>query len=122
MTPLECLNKALEKLNHPDSWTKGTMARDEHGKPIGPKSTAAVSWCVIGALNSLRPTGYNRTKNWIDIDISLCKLRGAILETVVKNNQPGWRMGGISIDDWNDHPDTNHEMIVDILQKTRENL
>jgi hypothetical protein len=40
----------IELLSDPEKWTQKALARDKNGEPVSPLSSAAVSWCVLGAL------------------------------------------------------------------------
>ena len=44
------LEGALRVLASPGHWTSGALARDAAGDPCGPRSPAAVSWSLEGAL------------------------------------------------------------------------
>jgi hypothetical protein len=96
--------KAYEILANPESWTKGSYARNAEGKTCNPKE--GVSFCVVGAL----------FKKWEDkddpIDTPLflrdqCRLR----EYLQKND-----LTKDSVSYWNDTKAT-HEDVIRILKE-----
>lgn len=114
---LEILNSLIERLKCPLRWTKKRTARDKSGLAVHSTDPNAASWCVSGALISVAWDDYN----WFN----RTELHSLILETIIMSNQPGGGYsanGSIAISDWNDHPDTTHEMVMDILHKTKEKL
>ena len=42
--------KILELLDRPEKWTKEAFARNSSGEGVDSDSTAAVSWCLEGAM------------------------------------------------------------------------
>jgi hypothetical protein len=51
--PLErkIVERARALIARPETWAQGEFARDAHGEPVSWRSTAAVQFCVWGALN-----------------------------------------------------------------------
>lgn len=48
---------ARKKIENPENWTQGELARNINGKPVPVKDTSAVQWCLIGAIQ--HGTNYN---------------------------------------------------------------
>jgi hypothetical protein len=49
---VEVIAGALEIMAAPETWTRGTLARDSQGAPISPFAPGAVRFCAIGALRN----------------------------------------------------------------------
>jgi hypothetical protein len=52
MDDVEILRRARKRLRRPESWTRGSFARDVHGEPAYVNSDEAISWCAIGAVRA----------------------------------------------------------------------
>lgn len=50
MKTSEYLKAARAVIDRPEKWTKKTMARDSHRRPVPPSSAEAVRFCSVGAL------------------------------------------------------------------------
>jgi hypothetical protein len=50
MTTKQVLSRARRTIQNPERWTKGTMARDRHGKPVASYDKSACQWCATGAI------------------------------------------------------------------------
>jgi hypothetical protein len=46
----EILTSARALIRRPECWTRGALARDAHGGPVGATAPAAVQWCAVGAV------------------------------------------------------------------------
>ena len=79
-----------ELLSDPSRWTKGHLARDASGVPIDYFSKSAVCWCQTGASYSLNSISETR---WLK-------------NTVAKTYGVSTAM------DFNDRPNTTHEMLM----------
>jgi hypothetical protein len=51
------LNAAADLLAKPNGWCQGTLARDANGTPVEPESLEACSFCAIGAIEKIAPSG-----------------------------------------------------------------
>jgi hypothetical protein len=49
---VEVIAGALEIMAAPETWTRGTLARDVQGAPVSPFAPGAVRFCAIGALRN----------------------------------------------------------------------
>jgi hypothetical protein len=49
---VEVIADALEIMATPETWTRGTLARDAQGAPVSPFAPGAVRFCAIGALRN----------------------------------------------------------------------
>ena len=50
MTTSEILKAAREKIQDPDHWTQGSLARNAFGMKTYPFAENAVKWCATGAV------------------------------------------------------------------------
>lgn len=53
MTTLETLKAARKKIEKPENWTQGELARSAKGNGVRPESSLAVCWCASGAMMSI---------------------------------------------------------------------
>lgn len=79
-------------LSNPDRWTKKASARNRFGTPVSPYNSSAISFCVLGAAEHC-----NTSK------LQLMKLRDHLrpVPTIIA---------------WNDHPETTHQSMLDVLK------
>ena len=54
MTTLEILKAARAKIESPERWTRGCLARDEFGDEVPPNLSVARKWCLVGACDDIR--------------------------------------------------------------------
>lgn len=47
--------KIKELLKNPESWTRGTYAKDAKGEGVMSRDAKAVCWCLLGALYRCYP-------------------------------------------------------------------
>lgn len=50
MTDLELLQQARTLIEHPEHWTRDTLARDAYGAWTGCRDRGAAAWCAVGAV------------------------------------------------------------------------
>lgn len=86
--------KAYELLAKPEKWTTGVYAKDAAGRECCYNSTAAVCWCLVGAVRNVYGEGTYACQ------AALAKI--------------GAKVGQIPL--WNDHEAT-HQDVVDLLVK-----
>lgn len=53
------LRDAADLIEPPGRWTRGTLARDEHGLPVAAESPDAVCWCALGAVQRVASADTN---------------------------------------------------------------
>lgn len=108
---LEILNRARVLICEPKSWSKMSMARDEHGIGCDPAGPYAKSFCLLGAVH--RADTEFRAYIYSDVIMQLQRdLRMA----------PNWspRSGGLA--DYNDGGNRTHEEVLALLDNTIERL
>lgn len=77
MTTKEILIAARAKIDAPERWTQGVVARNADGHPTYISAENAVCWCIAGAITSvggddvacgvfLRATGTKHIGKWND--------------------------------------------------------
>lgn len=49
----EFLQLSRDRITDPGHWTQHVMARNQQGGPEEPRSQQAVSWCAMGAMESI---------------------------------------------------------------------
>ncbi len=52
MTLYEALVASRKKIENPENWMQGALARDANGALVEPASKRAVCWCAIGAIQA----------------------------------------------------------------------
>lgn len=95
-TPASLLTSAREALTDPRRWTKGHMALDKRGYSVYAADPTAVCWCLMGALE-VPAIGWSEAHQEAYI-------------TLVK-------MLGMGVSEFNDHPNTTHQMVLDVLDQ-----
>lgn len=85
--------KAYELLANPENWTKGNFAKDANNNRVSIDSPSAVKWCLDGALMKCY-----KNNSYLDMYRKLQTEH----QNIVK---------------WNDHPHTNHAMVIALLKK-----
>jgi hypothetical protein len=98
MTTKEMLTEARSLIKK--GWTQGSFAKDVNGNEVDPKSSQAVSWCSLGAMEAACYCPRDSRLPILDI------LRRAA--------------GTCVISDWNDHPNTTKEEILAAFDKAIE--
>jgi hypothetical protein len=53
VTPLEVLKAARKRIEKPEAWTTGSLARTFLGFDVGEQHPDACCWCAIGAVYSV---------------------------------------------------------------------
>ena len=90
-TTLEILRAARAKIERPECWTKGELARDAAGNSVTPDSAEAVCWCPVGAIHASTLIGHER----------FCARH------VIVNAIDSLNIGG-----WNDAPERTHAEVL----------
>jgi hypothetical protein len=98
MTTLETLKAARQTLTPLEAWTKGDNARDQDGARVDPQDPRATCWCLIGAI--AMQGHYSSVASY------------EIRQTLVKDGRCD------SIAAFNDDPDTTHDDVLGLLDKT----
>lgn len=91
--------KPSELLASPSSWSRGELARGPDGKRLDWYDPNACSWCVLGALYKCFGDRPERFGNYAE--------RHALRDVI----------GGGSIQQWNDDPETTHADVLATLRK-----
>ena len=92
-TPQAILNAAADLIER-TGWTQGHYAHDKDGHPCQPRSSSAVCFCALGALEAQRLND---------------EQMGSAHEELA------WRVGA-SVSLWNDHPDRTKEEVIAALR------
>ena len=74
MTNYEILIAARAKIDTPQKWCTGTLAKDLLGKSCTPGSESAVQYCAIGAIHSLGEISYLFREYAYDVLRSACSI------------------------------------------------
>lgn len=115
-TAKEILIEARAKIQNPENWTKGVYARAKSGKETLPNSKDAVSYCSIGAIFSVLNfsssvdscyISYQQQKEYYVAFASLTDCMSEI---------SGSRVLTLSL--FNDDPNTTHEEILDLFDRS----
>lgn len=86
-TTLDILREALETVSDPGRFTQGAIARNRDGQTCSPISTAAVKWCVVGAIQrAAHPNGLSDPAF-----LALHKEHGEVSAAIVNNGPDGRR-------------------------------
>lgn len=100
MTVKEILIAAKAKIDTPEKWAKNAAAYDEHGYPCDRYEGRAVSWCSLGAIDAVIDPCERHGTWWV---------REALRDIV-----------GLSIAEWNDHPDRTHAEVMAAFDRAIE--
>jgi hypothetical protein len=103
-------DRAWKLLSDPSKWTKETLARDIHGKPVLPCEKTAVSWCVNGALMKVYGLDHTKTLRWATHHARAEKVFDLNPKYVALQHEVGF------IPYWNNDTAT-HAEIVEALKK-----
>lgn len=82
-------------------WCQGVSARDDRDRPVGPRGSAAVAWCITGAIYASLETSTFDAHYWGSTD--------AVLESLGVS-----RVVGLAT--WNDRPERTQAMVVEALE------
>lgn len=82
MTPKEILIAARAKIEAPERWTQNVEARDINGYPVDLSSRAAVCWCSVGALNTVK----SPYPQWLAAWNALWQAFGGKYGTITRHN------------------------------------
>jgi hypothetical protein len=99
VTLAEVLRAARAKIATPETWTKRAFARDIASVRVFARSTSAVCWCAIGAIDSL------------DITADDACAAGEAGEALVAANR------GRAVSYFNDDPRTTHANILALYDR-----
>ena len=99
-TALGVLIAARAKIEDPKNWTKGTPARDSHGRKTLATNPDACMFCMIGALDSAIGS--------LGSESAFMDAADALLPFIPN----GW-----GIPDYNDHESTDHADVLAIFDK-----
>lgn len=108
---LDVLVAARKLIEKPENWTKDTYARDSDRNPIWYIDPKACTFCLVGAV--CRVLGLAVFTETI-YDRILIALREILFELY------GARYDGPA--EFNDDPDTSHEKVLELIDKTIERL
>lgn len=103
MNTVELLESAKALIIDPDRWTKSEYARSVNYEACSPNSDAAFCWCALGAV---RKAGDFRSDGNPGRDY---------LEKVIASDGKY-----ISVDDFNDLPDTTHSDVISLFDRAIE--
>lgn len=79
---LEDLQAVRRKIEDPEHWTSWAFARDRYGRPVGPRDSTAVSYCIYGAMGVV--AGVTTTKRFValsDCILPICPDPGWVNDT-----------------------------------------
>lgn len=109
MEPIDCLRKTKEYLADPKRWHKGSAANE-----------SGDAYCLIGAVSVSRFwigdhfAGYEEYN--IDDDVKVGNVISEVFKTL-RSLVPDEYEGGNIIANFNDHPDTTHEDIMNLINQ-----
>lgn len=93
-TTREVLEKARELIATPERWTKGALARDEHGIEVPTCCDDAYCWCMGGAISAVSENG-SVYRSW------------GVVERIVS----------MHIDKFNDAPERTHAEVLEAFDR-----
>lgn len=105
-TPKDILIETCDLLDK-KGWTKEAGARDKDGNLIGVTSSKAASFCIVGALTRAANNfgGYSRVQR-----------------TKLRTEFKIQKITEYPVIFWNDHKAKNKQEVLDVLQKTIDQL
>ena len=109
----DVLSKTLQTIKDPNNWTKSFEAITKNGIDVRPEDPEATTYCLYGALR----------KTLIEMNvIGDRKLYMNVFNEIEKNILHETGPLKDPIFDFNDAPETKHEDVIHILEKTIANL
>lgn len=95
MKSSEVLRRARARIEKPENWTKGALARYATGERTVESAAPGVTcWCALGALDWAEPVGWFR-------------VYGRVCEAI----------GGPDLPRWNDAPERTHAEVLDAFDR-----
>ena len=89
----------------PEQWTKNTSARDGRGMRCSVWASDAVCFCIFGTIDRVsRPDPLSSARDGTE-------LTHALEEWLPPN------LADYSLDEFNDDPDTTHQMVLDLYDR-----
>lgn len=67
----EVLRKARAKIEKPENWTQGQLARDPSGEPTSVSDPDAASWCLLGAVRSTQESPEVRISARLALEVAM---------------------------------------------------
>lgn len=111
MTTLEDTRKVRDKLSRNSRWCKGDAAKDSRHMPVRPIHPDACQWCLAGAIS--RVTSGYRPNQEHGHHTRFCRAYNAISEHIERYK---------SVEEFNDAAETEHQDILNLLDKTINTL
>ena len=97
MKPSEILLAAKEKINTPEKWTQGELAKNARGEKVPRYSETAVCWCSLGAICAVAESETAKVES---------RAESSLRQVVIQR-----------IDIWNDDPERTHEEVMNAFDK-----
>lgn len=108
------LRTVRQLLADPNHWMKYYLAKDEHDRPVYAYTPGATKWCLAGAIQRATFYGgapnvhlYYETLDYLNPYLPLCHSK---------------KIGFSGVVDFNDDPETTHQMVLDLLDKALKEL
>lgn len=113
---IQAIERTLNILDSPEKWIKGYRAKTKNDEATTFNSEDAVTWCVDGAickaLDEQKLTDRKWSNSYIKIVHAMCRAVKLKFNLSHQDEHIGF----------NDHENTTHEMIIDMLNRAKEFL
>ena len=110
------LSRALSIIENPNNWIKNTEAIDANKESVLPEDPTAVKYCLIGALEKSSYELFPDITRYA-IVVEAEKQIEDMIEKI-----PTIKEYLLGLEEFNDAPETKHEDVIHILEKTIANL
>ena len=107
----------MERLiGSPQSWTQGARGAAADGRVVSPHGPMAVSWCLMGAMQTVREMARGSEKWSNGADSLACS---ELVASIPKEQLPEKGDGWLALTKWNDAPDRTHADVIRAIRKAR---
>ena len=109
------LETARKRIENPDHWTKGVLARDHSGNEVAPDSPDACQWCAIGAVEKAAEEVYVHPHYVHAYGMKTHPINKALIEALGFLGGAAEILSGKTskpIEQLNDHPASSHSEIL----------
>ena len=114
MTTIEGLRKAKEKISDPKNWSRNYLAVDAEGKDCPVRSTQAVAWCIIGAVQFV---AYRSQEDGHEFSGAVVALRDTLF-----GKKGIYATNSHSLAEFNNAETTKHKDIMKLFDRTIKRL
>ena len=106
----DILSRTLEIIEEPDNWLQGTYARNEYHEEVSIENPTAIKCCLLGALWKASYELY--PKETVEEAVLITSRR---IQSILKGMPQEYKQ--LNLEYFNDHQETSHEDVLDVLKQ-----